>query len=149
MGISNLKEVCYVALELHIFKKVILLVMSRAYETLGKTYSSEQEVMMAISDIAIQTYAAESLYLRVKKLVAMLGDEKGGMYKNILDVYFYEAAARINKSASDAINSASSEGRDSRDDVHKNSRPRNDHIRDFWPCRCNDHAGSASGGHPS
>ena len=87
------------------FKKVVLLVMSRAYETLGKNYSTEQEVMMHISDITIQTFAAESLYLRIKKLISMIGEEKGMMYRNILDVFVYEAAARINKSACDALNS--------------------------------------------
>jgi hypothetical protein len=79
--------------------------MSRAYETLGKNYSTEQEVMMHISDITIQAYAAESLYLRVKKLTGMYDAEKAKIYKNILDVFVYEAAARINKSANDAINS--------------------------------------------
>jgi hypothetical protein len=92
------------------FKKVILLVMSRAYETLGKNYSTEQEVMMNISDITIQTYAAESVYLRVKKLAGICDAEKIGIYKNILDVFVYEAAARISKSASDAINSFAVDG---------------------------------------
>jgi hypothetical protein len=86
-------------------KQVVLLVMSRAYETLGSKYSSEQEVMMHISDIAIQAFAAESLYLRVKKLAGIYEPQKVVMYKNILDVFVYEAAARILKSASDAINS--------------------------------------------
>ena len=58
-------------------KQVVLLVMSRAYETLGSKYSTEQEVMMHISDIAIQAYAAESLYLRVKKLAAIYDSSKG------------------------------------------------------------------------
>jgi alkylation response protein AidB-like acyl-CoA dehydrogenase len=87
------------------FKKVVLLVMSRAYETLGREYSTEQEVMMNIADINIQTYAAESLYLRVKKLIDIYGEEKGKMYKNILDVFIFDAASRIHNSACEAINS--------------------------------------------
>ncbi len=87
------------------FKKAVLLIMSRAYETLGKQYSSEQEVMMHIADMTMQAYAAESLALRVKKIVNILGEEKAAIYKKILDVFVYEAAAKINKSANDALNS--------------------------------------------
>jgi alkylation response protein AidB-like acyl-CoA dehydrogenase len=87
------------------FKQVVLLVMSRAYETLGSKYSSEQEVQMAIADINMQAYAAESLYLRVKKLAGMYDAEKAKIYKHILDVFVYEAGARITKSANDALNS--------------------------------------------
>lgn len=87
------------------FKKSILLIMSRAYETLGKQYNTEQEVMMHIADITMQAYASESLMLRVKKMVNTLGEEKAAIYKKILDVFVYEAAAKINKSANDAINS--------------------------------------------
>lgn len=85
------------------FKKTVLLIMSRAYETLGKQYSQEQEVMMNISDMLIQTYAAESLELRIKKLEALRGEEQTKIYHDILDAFVYEAAARIRKSATDAI----------------------------------------------
>ncbi len=87
------------------FKKLVLLVMPRAYETLGKQYSQEQEVMMNISDIIMQAYAAESVTLRVKKLEQLLGEEKVRPYKDILDALIYEVAARISKSACDAISS--------------------------------------------
>lgn len=87
------------------FKKVLLLNMSRAYEALGKNYSNEQEVMMHIADIAMQTYASESLYLRIKKLAGIYDAEKIKVYKNILDVFVYEASNRILKSSNDAINS--------------------------------------------
>jgi alkylation response protein AidB-like acyl-CoA dehydrogenase len=85
------------------FKKTVLLIMSRAYETLGKQYSQEQEVMMNISDMLIQTYAAESLELRVKKLEQLRGEEQTKIYRDILDAFVYEAAARIRKSATDAV----------------------------------------------
>jgi len=85
------------------FKKTVLLIMSRAYETLGKQYSQEQEVMMNISDMLIQSYAAESLALRIKKLEALRGEEQTKIYHDILDAFVYEAAARIRKSATDAI----------------------------------------------
>ncbi len=85
------------------FKKTVLLIMGRAYETLGKQYSQEQEVQMNISDMLIQTFAAESVMLRVKKLEQIRGEEQVKIYKDIMDAFFYEAAARIRKSATDAI----------------------------------------------
>ncbi len=85
------------------FKKALLLIMGRAYETLGKKYSQEQEVMMNFSDMLIQIYAAESVVLRVKKLEQIRGEEQTKIYKDILDAFVYEAAARIRKSAMDAV----------------------------------------------
>lgn len=87
------------------FKHTILLIMGRAYETLGKQYSGEQEVMMNLADMSMQTYAAESLMLRVKKLQGMYSAEKFSVYKDILDCFVYEASARIAKAAADAIHS--------------------------------------------
>ena len=58
---------------------------------------------MNISDMLIQTFAAESLMLRVKKLEQIKGEEQVKIYKDIMDAFFYEAAARIRKSATDAI----------------------------------------------
>lgn len=86
------------------FKKAALLIMSRAYETLGKQYSSEQEVMMNISDMLINAYAAESIVLRVKKLMQS-GIKTNEAYKDIMEVSVYEAAASIFKSGCDAITS--------------------------------------------
>lgn len=85
------------------FKKALLLIMGRAYETLGKQYSQEQEVMMNFSDMLIQIYAAESVVLRVKKLEQIRGEEHTKIFKDILDAFVYEAAARIRKSAMDSI----------------------------------------------
>src|SRR5690606_3153782 len=57
------------------FKKVILMVAGSAVQKLMTTLSKEQEVLMGISDIAILTYQAESVLLRVQKIVEMKGEE--------------------------------------------------------------------------
>ncbi|MGQ9846674.1 MAG: acyl-CoA dehydrogenase family protein [Bacteroidales bacterium] len=87
------------------FKKAILLTQYRAYETLGKQYSGEQEIQMNISDMIIQTYTAESLLLRVKKLAGIKTESEIGIYKDILDVYIQTAALKIYSSAIEAISS--------------------------------------------
>ncbi len=86
------------------FKKAIILTQYRAYETLGKQYSTEQETMMNISDMIIQLFAAESLYLRVKKLANIKSAEEYTIYKDILDSFIQEAALQIYQSGIDAIN---------------------------------------------
>ena len=84
------------------FKKTVLLTAGAAAQKLMMKLESEQEVLMSIADMAIDTYIAESLMLRVMKL-----SEKGGdvqVYKDILGCYLYDAADRIHKNGKDAIN---------------------------------------------
>jgi len=83
------------------FKKTILLTAGAAAQKLMMKLESEQEILMAIADMAIDTYLAESLLLRVLKLE---GSEKASIYKDILQVFLYDAADRIHKNGKDAIN---------------------------------------------
>ncbi len=86
-------------------KKATLLMQGKAYEAVGKQYSNEQEIMMNISDMLIKLYAAESVVLRVEKLKSQKSEQEYGIYKDICDVYVYEASSAIYKSAMDAFNS--------------------------------------------
>ena len=91
------------------FKKATLLLYYRFNETLGKQYTSEQEIMKHLADMTINLFAAESVLLRIEKLNDIKGCNNNCIYKNILEVYIYEAAANIFKSGCDAINSFSNE----------------------------------------
>jgi alkylation response protein AidB-like acyl-CoA dehydrogenase len=84
-------------------KKAVLLVMGQAYETLGKQYHSEQEVMMSISDMIINLFVAESLLLRVKKTEKLKGSVGNSIYRDILDVYIFEAAGNVHKYGLEAV----------------------------------------------
>jgi alkylation response protein AidB-like acyl-CoA dehydrogenase len=86
-------------------KKSVLLVQGRAYEILGKQYSTEQEVMMNISDMIIQLFVAESILLRVRKMEKIKGAEANTIYRDIMDCFFFEAAERIYKSGLEAVTS--------------------------------------------
>ncbi len=101
----------YVALEG--FKKSILLVAGAAVQKLMQTMAKEQEVLMNIADIAIWTYQAESLLLRVDKIIQKQGAEAAAVQIAICKTYFYDAADKIAKAAKDAINSFA-EGDESR-----------------------------------
>lgn len=85
------------------FKKVILMVAGAAVQKLMQTLSKEQEVLMNIADIAIWTYQAESLLLRVDKLVQSKGEEAAKVQLAIAKTYFYDTADRIAKAGKDAI----------------------------------------------
>lgn len=85
-------------------KKAVRLILGRAYEKLGKQYNTEQEVMMSMSDMIIQTYAAESVLDRVRKLEGIKGAGIA-IYRDILDCFIYEAAGRVFKYGMDAVTS--------------------------------------------
>jgi hypothetical protein len=84
------------------FKKAILLTAGAAVQKLMMQLEKEQEVLMNIADMAINTFNAESLLLRVMKL-AQNGTTKQ-VYTDMLQCYLYDAADRINKAGKDAIN---------------------------------------------
>ncbi|MGD0581961.1 MAG: acyl-CoA dehydrogenase family protein [Bacteroidales bacterium] len=85
------------------FKKVILLCIHGAVKKFEKNLVNEQEVLNNIADMMIDVYLSESLLLRIEKREALKGAVP--VYHDILDVSFYEAASRIRKSATDAVNS--------------------------------------------
>ena len=86
-------------------KKALLLTLYRAYEHVGKQFNTEQEIMMSISDMAINIFVAESLLLRVEKLKKLNLKENLSLYTDICDVFVYEACGNVYKSGMDAINS--------------------------------------------
>jgi len=85
------------------FKKCLLMVAGSAVQKLMQTLSKEQEVLMNIADIAIWTYQAESVLLRVQKKIARVGEEASAVDIAICRTYFYDIADKINKAAKDAI----------------------------------------------
>jgi hypothetical protein len=87
------------------FKKAILMVAGSAVQKLMQSLAKEQEVLMNIADMAIWTYLAESVYLRVQKKISSQGEEACAHDIAIAKTYFYDIADKIAKSAKDAINS--------------------------------------------
>jgi alkylation response protein AidB-like acyl-CoA dehydrogenase len=84
-------------------KKAILLVIYAFSERYRKNLINEQEIMMNVSDMMMQAYAAESTMLRVQKMQKFFDHKHLSIYRDILDVFVYDAAYRILKSGKDAI----------------------------------------------
>lgn len=85
------------------FKKVILMVAGSAVQKLMQTLSKEQEVLMNIADISIWVYQAESVLLRVEKMLQTKNADQIQRELAIAQLYFYDAADKIEKAAKDAI----------------------------------------------
>jgi alkylation response protein AidB-like acyl-CoA dehydrogenase len=86
-------------------KKAILLTSGAAVQKLMMKIESEQEVLMNIADMAIEVYNAESVLLRVMKMVDQKGEAESQQQLDIMRTYLYDAADKVNKAGKDAINS--------------------------------------------
>jgi len=86
------------------FKKAVLMVAGSAAQTLMMSLAKEQEILMAISDMLIETYVSESVLLRVEKLHRMNGESEMNTLKlNVAKAYIYEAADKINVLGKEAL----------------------------------------------
>ena len=79
----------------------LYIVMKAASEKFTRKLVLEQEILSNISDCIIQVYVAESVVLRVKKMEALKGEEYSKIYREMADVFVFDAAARIRKFALD------------------------------------------------
>lgn len=85
-------------------KKAILMTSGAAVQKLMMKIDTEQEVLMNIADMAIETFNAESILLRTMKMADLKGAEASGYYIDMMRTYLYDAADKVNKSGKDAIN---------------------------------------------
>lgn len=94
------KEIKYI----NNFKKAILMVAGAAVQKLMMTLDKEQEILMNIADMAIETFHAESALLRLIKLTDKNGEAATSIQADITKTYIYDAADKINKAGKDALN---------------------------------------------
>lgn len=85
-------------------KKAILLVAGAAVQKLMMKIESEQEILMNIADMAINTFHAESALLRAIKISETHGETTASLHIDIARTYLYDTADRVNKSGRDSIN---------------------------------------------
>lgn len=85
-------------------KKSILMVAGAAAQKLMQKLANEQEIVMNIADMAIQTFVAESMLLRVMKNKGRTEDAKQGITEKMMQVFLYDAIDLVAKHGRDAIN---------------------------------------------
>lgn len=86
------------------FKKAILIAAGAAVQKLMMKIENEQEVLMNLADMAIETFNAESVLLRVIKLSQTKGEANTQLQQDMMRTYLYDAADKILKSGKDAVN---------------------------------------------
>ncbi len=84
-------------------KKAILILIPVMSEAFGRKMAEEEEVMMNISDMLMQVYAAESTVLRVKKMEQLKSRDELLLYHDILDVLVFDTAIAMLRSGREAI----------------------------------------------
>jgi hypothetical protein len=87
-------------------KKTALLTLGIAYQKFGTALEEQQEVLAAITDIAMNAFVMESVYLRTQKLAKL---RKGEIAADVCSVFLREAMETVEIAGRNAL-SASSDG---------------------------------------
>ena len=86
-------------------KKAVLMVAGAAVQKFMTKLSDEQEIIMNLADMVIETYAAESVLLRVEKRISLTGEASNALYKDIALIYLNRAVEKTNNAGRSAITS--------------------------------------------
>jgi alkylation response protein AidB-like acyl-CoA dehydrogenase len=84
-------------------KKVALMTLGTAAQKYMMKLGDQQEVLMGIADIIIDTYAMESAILRAQKLVASQGEESAARYIDMTRVFCNDAVERVEARAKNTL----------------------------------------------
>ncbi|WP_448520004.1 acyl-CoA dehydrogenase family protein [Rhodoflexus sp.] len=86
-------------------KKAVLMVAGKAAQTFGPALEEQQEVMMHVADMIIETYVAESALLRTEKLIGIRGEAACRQHINMSRLYLNRAVDKVGYHGKEAINS--------------------------------------------
>src|SRR5664279_2452453 len=85
-------------------KKCILMVAGAAVQKLMNNLTNEQEIIMNIADMVIETFVAESFLLRVMKASDKNGEENTKIQIAMMQCYLNDAIDKVAKCGKEAIN---------------------------------------------
>ena len=86
-------------------KKAGLMVSGAAVQKFMMKLSEEQEILMNLADMLIEGYAAESVLLRVEKLISMRGEQACEIEKEMALIYLHHAIEKAAAAGRSAITS--------------------------------------------
>jgi len=84
-------------------KKVALMTLGTAAQKFMMTLGDQQEVLLAIADIIMDTYAMESAILRAQKLASSQGEAAAARYIDMTRVFCNDAVERIEARAKNTL----------------------------------------------
>ena len=86
-------------------KKTFLLLLGKAFEKYGTEIDKNQQVLLSLSDLAIEAYLSESTLKRTIKNINRTSLEDQYDQMNMTKLYIYEACQIVMKKSNDVINS--------------------------------------------
>ena len=86
-------------------KKTFLLLLGKAFEKYGPEIDKSQQVLLSLSDLAIEAYLSESTLKRTIKNINRTSLEDQYDQINMTKLYIYEACQIVMKKSNDVINS--------------------------------------------
>ncbi len=84
-------------------KKAGLMVSGAAVQKFMQKLADEQEILMNLADMLIEGYVAESVLLRVEKLIGLKGEENCAIQIDMMRIYLFEAVENASRAAREAI----------------------------------------------
>jgi alkylation response protein AidB-like acyl-CoA dehydrogenase len=84
-------------------KKVALMTLGTAAQKYMMGLSDQQEILMSVADIIMDTYAMESAILRTKKMAAAQGEDAVAQYAEMTRVFCNDAVERIEAEAKNTL----------------------------------------------
>ncbi len=84
-------------------KKAGLMIAGAAVKKLMTNLKDEQEVLMNLADILIESYVAESALLRAEKIISLQGEEQSKIYIYLAKIYLHNAIEKISWAGKQAI----------------------------------------------
>jgi alkylation response protein AidB-like acyl-CoA dehydrogenase len=84
-------------------KKATLMITSKALEIYGAKINEEQEVLINISEMIIETYVAESTLLRTLKLIDRSVENSANLFINLTKLYLFDAVRKSKNAGYEAL----------------------------------------------
>ena len=86
-------------------KKIFLLLLGKAFEKYGPEIDKNQQVLLSLSDLAIEAYLSESTLKRTIKNINRTSHEDQYDQINMTKLYIYQACQIVLKKSTDVVNS--------------------------------------------
>ncbi len=97
------EPLAYQAHMIEMCKKAVLFVAGVAAQKFMQKLAQEQEILLRVADMVIETFAMESGLLRARKALASQGEDKARIHLDMVAAYVDETIPRLHQIANEAL----------------------------------------------